>query len=303
MLHVIVAGALLSLSGGDGAIDGLAKSTESIVTTESYTFRVTTKSEGDAFPGTGDGAPAGADEPVVGEFQKSHPIHLKRGSQEVYRTESETLYKGADGKWQTLDRRMGSRRGGSRGGRGEGGGSGSGSPGGAEGGGAGGEGGDAAGGGQDDGNGSPGGARGRRGRAGGDEMAASMLSATAVPHRFLADIRSKVEDVTAEPKDGKTVYSGKLTKTGAQELGGGGAGSWRRNRDSGGKEPEFSGTFRVITDAAGQIERIEIDSKSKFFFGDEREVERSRKTTIEISNVGKTHLEVPKDVETKLKSM
>lgn len=299
MLSVIALGFVLNAGVGvnDGAADQLAKACEKLGSTESYTFKVTTKSEG----GTGGFTPPDADEPVNGEFQKSHPIHLKRGTTEIYREKDQSVFKTAEGEWKTLERGMMGGPGGGRAGRrpdGDGGAGGAGGGGNEGGGGGGKEGGDEGGGGA---GGNRGGDRGGRGRGPNPQMSAFMLNGTQIPHQILGDIRKKVEDVTTETKDGKTIFSAKLTKEGALALSGS-SGSFRGGRDGGGTPPEASGTLRVTTDASGAIEKIEIDSKTKFTFG-EREVERTRHSTMDLSNIDKTKVDVPKDVESKIHSM
>jgi hypothetical protein len=281
MITIILAGALLAAGAGEGGAEQLQKAAEKLTSAESYTFRVTTKSEG--APGGMTMAPPDADEPVTGEFQKSQPVHLKRGSNELFRLENHSVFKSGEGDWKPLDRPMGGRMGGGEGGRQR-------RP-------------DSAGnepgeGGENEGGGEP-----PRRRAGPNPlMAGFMLNSTPIPHRILTDIQKKVESVTTETKDGKTVFVAKLNAEGAQELNSARSGPWGQGRQGGGKPPENSGSIRVTTAASGEIEKIEIDSNTKFHGRDGQEFERNRKTTIEISNLGKTKVEVPKEAQAKLKT-
>jgi hypothetical protein len=286
------------IGAGDGAAD-LAKACEKLASAENYSFKVTSKTEG-----SGGFTPPGSDEPIAGEYQKSHPIHLKRGSDEIYRDKDQAVFKDGS-EWKTLERPTfgGPRGGGRRGGDGGG-------AGGDEGG-AGGGGGEGSGGGDREG----GGRSGRRGAGGpgGPQMGAFALNSTPVPGQIVNDVSKKVADVTTETKDGKTVYVAKLTPEGARDLSGGPGGPPTRGRrdggsgggagEGGGRAPEASGTLRITASADGQIEKIELDTKSKFSFGQDREFERHRTTTIELSNVGSTKVDVPKDADSKLHSM
>jgi hypothetical protein len=318
MLQVMVVSALASVAFDAEAVKNLSAAAEKLVQAESYTFEVVTQSEGGGgFPGGG--GPPGSDEPVKGAYQKAQPVHLKRGSTEVYRGDGTSLYKGEDGKWQKVSQPtrgdFGGRRGGDRppggggddagpeGGRRRGrGGDAGGDEGGAGGaGGEGGEGGDpGAEGGRRRGRGGEGGeggeAGGRRGRGPSAGFAAFSVSSTPVPHAMLLDIGKKVESVMAEKSGQKTLYVGKLTPAAALELSGGSSGR-------GGNPPEATGTIRITTDSAGAIEKIELDSRTKFTFGEGREFERTRKTTITVSGLGKTKVDVPKEVTEQLKML
>ncbi len=310
MIGVIVASAILSAGVGEGAAETLAKAAEKLAAAESYTFQVTTKSEGGGFqggvaggrgPGGGGGAPPGADLPVVGRFAKAKPLHLKRGGDEIFKAGTTSVYKAEDGTWKTVERPsadragFGRRRGGDdEGGAGDGG---QGEPGeGRRGGRRGGN----EGGGDDAG-------RPRRGGGGpGGQMGPYMLTSTLVPSQILNDVAKKVTDVTSETKDGLTIFSGKLTTDAAREL----SGSGSRGRGGpgaagagGGGNSETTGTFKVTTDASGQIVKIELVSTSKFSFGEDREFEVTRHTSMDISDVGKTTFEIPKDAESQLKMM
>jgi hypothetical protein len=339
MLQVIVASILASAVVDADAVQKLAAAAEKLVAAESYKFEVTTKSEGGGFPGGG-GPPSGSEDPVKGTFQKTQPVYLTRGSTEVFRSDSTSLFKGSDGKWQKIDPQsaFGGRRGGNRppggddGGGGESGDGGGGrrrNRGGADGGAGGGDaggGGESGGGGEAGGGGrrrnrdgagggdgddatpgNAGGGEGRRGGRGGTPnpaMAAISVNSTPIPHTILLDIAKKVESVMAEKSGTKTLYVGKLTTAAALEASGsgmGGPGSGRGGNNN--TPPEASGTVRVLADANGVIEKIEIDSKTKFSFGEGREFERVRKTTIAVSDIGKTKVTVPKEVTEQLKML
>src|SRR5687768_7902244 len=101
MLQAIVVSVLAPFVLDAEAAQKLAAAAEKLVAAESYKFQVTTKSEGGGFQGGG--SPPGGDEPVTGAYQKSQPVHLSRGSTEVFRSDSTSLYKGEDGKWQKVD--------------------------------------------------------------------------------------------------------------------------------------------------------------------------------------------------------
>jgi hypothetical protein len=281
MLHVILAGLILSSGAGDGAVDSLVRAAEKLAAAESYTFQVTTRFEGGGGPGFEGGLPTEGGDPVIGRYETAQPIHLVRGSLEIFRSESRSVYKTAGGEWSVLERPGGGREGGRRGRRSEGEAGGSNEPGG-----------------DDDG-----GGRRRRGPGGNPMMSAISVNSTPVPHPVLADLRKRVEDVSSESKDGKTLFAGRLTKAAAREMGSGGPGAWMRGRRGDGREPEVTGVLRVTTGGDGMIERIEFESTSKFSLDDEREIERTRKTTIEVSNVNKTRLEVPKEVRAMLDTL
>lgn len=326
MLEIIVASVLASVAVDADAVQKLSAAAEKLVAAESYRFEVTTKSEGGGFPGGG-GPPQGSEDPVVGAYQKSQPVHLKRGSTEVYRADSTSLYKGADGKWQKVNPQggFGRQRGGNRppgggeGGTGDEAGGGrrrnrdGGEAGGGEGGDAGtgeGQGGgdrrrnrDGQGGGDDAAGGERGGDGRRGGRAPNPQFAAFSVNSTPVPHAILLDVAKKVESVMAEKSGTKMLYVGKLTPAAALEASGSGMSGGGRGGNAGGTPPEATGTLRVTTDANGVIEKIEIDSRTKFDFGEGREFERVRKTTIAVSDIGKAKVDVPKEVTEQLKML
>src|SRR5262245_44935736 len=105
MLHVFLAGLMTasSVGGGDTPAAKPASACQPVTSAESYAFKVKSKSEGDSFPGFGGPPPGEADQPTVGEFQKSQPTHFKRGEMDTFKTSSQTIYKSGSEPWAAFD--------------------------------------------------------------------------------------------------------------------------------------------------------------------------------------------------------
>src|SRR5262249_3080677 len=123
------------------------------------------------------------------------------------------------------------------------------------------------------------------------------MSGIRLPHEALKGIDAQLTDVTREEKDGKVVYSGKLTPDAAQEYSGAKRMKEAMQRFAGAAgggggqmpDPTASGTMKIVT-AGGAVERLEIDTKMTTGFGDQ-----TRKLTIKLSGWNATTYEVPKD--------
>jgi hypothetical protein len=305
----IVASAALSLCITDGADKELATLTDKLAQAENYSFTSQTTTEGGGFGrggfGGGRGGAGGAPPapPVTtGTYKKGMPLHVKQGEVEAYKDGEQLVYKNEEGKWEVLDSNSFGRGGfgGDGGGRGQrggddGGGGQRGRRGGGEGGGEGGRRGGDAGGGQD-----------RGGFAG--MRALFGLRGVEAPHTQFAGFAEKIEDVAvkapAEGQEGPTVYSGKLKKEAAQELGGGfgrgrgGFGGGRGGARGGeggveGPQLETAGTF-VITVDKGAITKVQFEVTTSGSFG-EREFEMKTKRELTFAKIGETTLEVPAD--------
>lgn len=127
--------------------------------------------------------------------------------------------------------------------------------------------------------------------------------------RTLATMRppaAEVEDLLAKVKElrkTETGYVGELTEAGAKELlaARGGRGGGRPGGGPGGAalpEPQDpKGTVKFwLKD--GQIAKYELNVQGRMTMGQQgRDVEINRTTTVEISNVGSTKVEVPEDAK------
>jgi len=296
MLTLLTVSALLSLPVSMGTADdtpALAEACKKLASAENYTFTFESENTGgQARRGRGGEEPPAANTPTEGMYQKGSPVYLKRGDTVVYRSDEQMVYKNADGKWEVFDpqsmRGGFGRRGGQGGGDDTADHSGGGNPDRPRRGGPGGH--DRRQGGQDRGQ-----ARGARGAM----MGVFAMRTVQLPSELVEKIDTKVTDVTKEEKDGKTIYSGKLTEDAARALGsmGGGRFGGGRRGGGGGDAPQFDtkGTIQV-TVANGQVEAIQLDTTVSGSFGD-RNFERTSKSTIHVSKIGETKYEVPKEVQ------
>lgn len=281
---------------------------------KSYAFELT--SEGTGGPGGGRGrrggegsadAPATPRPPVVTQarFQNGQPLHVTQGDVEGFLLGETLAVKNADGTFEKLDRE--SMRGrGFRPGRvprdGEGappaaGGTPPAAPqaGGAEAPKA--EGGTPP---QGDGPGArpeagPGQGRGdggppRDGRGGFGMMNLLQLRA---PHKLAEQVGGGVDAVTKSERDGKVVYSGKLTPAAIDVLMPmGGMRGGRGGEDAEMPERTASGTFEIVVGPQGAIETILLDTQMSIEFG-ERTMERKSKSTYTISALDQVEVTVP----------
>ncbi|MBL7009583.1 MAG: hypothetical protein ISR76_11335 [Planctomycetes bacterium] len=225
---------------------------------QSYGFEVLTTSEGGFGRRGGDAAPPA---PLTGSWQKGKPVRLASGDSLAFRDGQRAVYRDAEGGWKPLDRRAMM-----RGGRGGGGGA----------------------------------ERGADGQAPPPDperlaMAGRMeLLRAPLPHTLLADLGGGVEEVTREDGEGIRTYRGKLTKDAASKLsgtnfGGRGGGGFQ------GPELEHSGSFSVVVTDKGVVQEFEIQTHSSGSFR-EREIEMSRKSSVKVSGVNATEVEVPEAV-------
>ena len=240
---------------------------KSLVSAQSYAFEMVTKSEGGGF---GRRRPGGeeAREPtkISGKFQKGQPFHVKSGTVEAYRLEEDTVYRQGEEGWQFFDpeaMRSAFRRGGERSGERE-----APRP-------------------QSeeeilknydkDGDGKlneeeqaeadkareeerPRRTEGDR-RGGFSGMREIfMLTRLDSPHSTIEKILDKVTDLKREAGEEKNVYSGTLTKEGAQALMGGMMRFGRRGGDEG-PSFDYAGSIRLTTDASGKLQQIEYTTK------------------------------------------
>ena len=118
------------------------------------------------------------------------------------------------------------------------------------------------------------------------------LQTILLPHAVLADFASKVDGVTSETEDGKTVYRGKLSATGADEFSGAELLREFASRfGAGNPELAISGTYAVhVVD--GKVSEVHFETALSGDFSG-REFERTRQTTLRVSSVGETEFEVP----------
>jgi len=248
-----------------------------LVEAESYAFTSETETESgdEGGGGRGGGFGGGEQPPTKGAWKKGLPMQLAIGEVQAYKEGEQVVYKNAEGEWEVFEFTGFGR--GERGGGGERG----------EGGGAGG------------GEGRGGGERGagERPEGGGDRggfssrRALFTAMAASPPHQMLKDLEGKVEGVEKKEQDGKLVFTGKLTKEGAEGLGG--ASRFFRGGRGGGGGPEIETTGKFAIElAAGAISTIRFEVTRSGSFG-ERSFERTTIQTIAIEKVGATELEVP----------
>lgn len=235
----LMASALLTVGVADDAAD-LAALAQKITKAESYGFTSETASEsagggggergggGGGRGGFGGGTPT----PTEGAWKKGAPMKLTVGEVVAYKGDGgQVVFQNAEGEWEVfeMESRFGGFGGGDRGGRG--------GEGGGERGGRGGERG-----------GEGGGERPEGGDRAGDRdrmRALFTLSRAEAPHAKLADLASKVTEVTKTEKEGAVTFSGKLTEKGTESLSAGGSGFGRRGGGGGGPEMETTGTFSI----------------------------------------------------------
>ncbi len=135
------------------------------------------------------------------------------------------------------------------------------------------------------GQGQGGGGQGGGGQGGQGRRRGGMMP-TDPPHKDLADLGSKFSSVTSAKDGDNTVYSGDLTKEGAQALLGGMA---RRAEDA-------SGKAKITVDKDGNIVKIEIDGKVSGKMRD-REFNITTNKVVEFKNVGNTKVQIPEEAK------
>lgn len=273
----------------------------------SYAFELV--SEGTGGPGGGRGrrggegatdAPPAPRPPVVtkARFQNGQPLHLTQGEVEAFLLGETLAVKNADGTFEKLDRESMRGRGfrpgrvpreeggatppagGAEAPKAEGGtppqGEGAGAP-------------------PEPGPGRPEGARGeggppRDGRGGFGMMGLLQIRA---PHKLAEQVGGGVDAVTKSERDGKVVYSGKLTPAAIDVLMPmGGMRGMRGGEDAEMPERTASGTFEIVVGAQGAIETILLDTQMSMSFG-ERTMERKSKSTYTITDLDKVEVSVP----------
>jgi hypothetical protein len=285
-----------------------------IVQAENYGFKVTVQQEGGGFGGRGrrgGGEPA----PTVykGAFQKGKPVHVKVGEIEAYRLDESIVCKEAEGEWQAFNpESMRSAFGGRGGfGRGEGGRGGDRPPPPSE---------------EEmierfdkDGDGELNDEemaearkvmdeeRARRDSERSQQRPGGLSSMRAIfslgrftlPHLTMENLKGKVADIQRVEQEGAVTYTVTLTKEGAETLSGASRfGRMRGGEGEGGPEFEHSATLTFTMTPEGKMSPIEIKSTMKGFFR-EREFEMTTKTSIEVTGVGETKVDVPEEVMTK----
>ncbi len=257
------------------ALAMLKRLAQPCATAKSYRFEMTQEtSGGGGRRGAGGGSEARAPTTADVRVQAGKPLHVRSGRLEAFVADDKTVFRMGDGDWELAPTgpAFGGRRGGRRGGEdGEGGG-------------------------------------GERVRdraeddAGSDReqmqrmMSLASLRTAKPPHVLLKNFDKYIEgDVTTEDKqEDVTTFRGRLTSSAASTLGAGGFG--RRGRGGfGGEdmpEPTVEGTFVATTLPQGGLASFAIEIKTSTSFGD-RDVERTRKTTYVIHDLGKVEIEVP----------
>lgn len=130
----------------------------------------------------------------------------------------------------------------------------------------------------------------REGRGGFGMMSLLQLRA---PHKLAEQVGGGVDAVTKSERDGKVVYSGKLTQAAIDVLMPmGGMRGMRGGEDADMPERTASGTFEIVVGAQGAIETILLDTQMSISFG-ERTMERKSKSTYTITDLDKVEVTVP----------
>ena len=109
----------------------------------------------------------------------------------------------------------------------------------------------------------------------------------------------EVADIQRAEEEGKVTYTVGLTKEGAEALSPAARfGRMRGGQGEGGPEIEYSATLTLTMTPEGKMGPIEIAATMKGFFR-EREFSSTTRTTIEVTGLGESKVEVPEDVMTK----
>lgn len=285
------------VAGAAATKSALADACKALAEAKSYAFHLKTESTGGGFGGgrggraDGGGGGGGPRPPVEmdGRYQEGQPMQLQQGELTAFLNGDILVFKNPEGVFEKFDRDAMRGRGGRGGGplvepegkpaegtppAGQAGGTPPAAP-------------PAAGSGEP----SAEGGRPPRGGPGGGMMGLMNLTRALPPHRLVKDMDGKVKDVVKSERDGKVVYQGALTDEAARQLAGAGG---RGGRGGDGPERTSSGTFEVVVGAGGAVESILLSTKTSMDFGD-RVVEQERKSTYQVSDVGKTSVEVPAD--------
>lgn len=138
---------------------------------------------------------------------------------------------------------------------------------------------------------------GGRGAGGGEGFAMMSLANHTLPHDILRGIDAKLKDVKGTEADGKWTFTGTLTDAGADEVSGAKRAREMAERFAAGSGASVtaSGTATILVGKDGNAEQIIFDTKMTTQRG-----ESKRKQTIALKDWGKTKVEVPADVATKL---
>ena len=276
-----------SQDGASRPIDALVRACAPLAEAESYRFTMTTESDGGAGGSGGFGGFGGrggeALEPpwVAGRVVKEMPMSLIVGESELFKFGDKVVLQDEEGSWTLAPTRTRGRRGGGRPERGAG------EPRGPrpEG--------------QRPENQRPENQRGegqRRGGRGAFGGPTRMLRSFVAPHTLVGNLANGVTDVAkAEGQDGAVVFSGRLSEDAIARLAGFGGGRGGRGGRGGQMELEQSGTFEVTLDPQGAVTEIGYSVRTQAWFGD-REIDRTRTTTFNLSGIGETKVDVPAEV-------
>lgn len=135
----------------------------------------------------------------------------------------------------------------------------------------------------------------RDGRGGFGMMSLLQIRA---PHKLAEQVGAGVDAVTKSERDGKVVYSGKLTEAAIDVLMPmGGMRGMRGGDEAEMPERTASGTFEIVVGPQGSIESILLDTQMSISFG-ERTMERKSKSTYTISDLDHVEVVVPESAQT-----
>lgn len=117
------------------------------------------------------------------------------------------------------------------------------------------------------------------------QKAVQLLRGVKTPHEELAGIDASFQEIKKESENDVSVYSGDLTETAAQSFAG-----------KASKKMTTTGSAKVWVNADGAIVKYEITIRIQGE-GNKGPVDQTLTKTVEISEVGKTTLEIPEDVK------
>ncbi len=120
-----------------------------------------------------------------------------------------------------------------------------------------------------------------------------MLRSFRAPHTLLNDLPRFVEEVTrTDGQDGAVTFDGVLSEEAVAFLAGSGGRGGRGGRFGGDVEMENSGRFSVTLDARGAPVELAYTVRTRAVLG-EREIDRSRRTTFRLADLGTAKVRVP----------